>query len=77
MITALSRALLMCTSNIVSDRPPAATSVPPTQSSRICSLVKPARLSEPTSNRFIALVGLSGRFLILPNASVRFNDPLI
>ena len=67
----------MCTRIIVSERAPAATSVPPTQSSRICALVKPARLSEPTSNKFIALVGLSGRLSTPANASVLFRDPLI
>ncbi len=61
---------------MVSDRAPAATSVPPTQSSRICALVKPARLSEPTKRKFIALVGFSGRFSTFAKASIRLIDPL-
>ena len=49
IIVARSLALLMCTKIMVSARLPEATAVEPTLNSLISALVKPTRVSEPTT----------------------------
>ena len=49
IITALSRALEICTNNIVSDLLPAAVATDPTLSAFSSALVKPSLVSDPTN----------------------------